>query len=559
MTDTVTPVENVLTIAAADELDWTHSCEVLVVGWGAAGASVAIEARDNGADVLVIDRFAGGGASTLSGGIVYAGGGTQQQTAAGFTDSVDEMFDYLKIEVQGVVSERTLRRFCEHSADNLQWLQRQGVAFSHEMPAHKTSYPANNEFLYYSGNEMVPAYRVSENKPAPRGHRAKGDGLSGPVLYAALQNACLQKGVRTLTQTAVRQLVQDSSGRILGVRAWQIPPGTPAARKHDKLNATVERWRNWGQPIAQRAREKAAALERKHAQPVYIRATAGVVLCTGGFIFNRQMTEQHAPHYANVMQLGAAGCDGSAVRLGQTAGAAADHMQVMSAWRFITPPFSWTKGIVVNRQGERFCNEQVYGATLGYEMMENAGGKAWLILDRKLRMQCTREALFGGLWNFQYVPALAAMWATQKSSRSIEGLARKIKVPAAALRQSIESYSATATAGIQQQLGWQSEPLDALGKSPDQCQPLQGGYVALDISDTALTLPLPCITLGGLKVNEDTGAVLRTDGGEIAGLYAAGRAAVGIASRRYMSGTSLADCVFSGRRAGAALTAGSDD
>jgi 3-oxo-5alpha-steroid 4-dehydrogenase len=44
---------------------------------------------------------------------------------------------------------------------------------------------------------------------------------------------------------------------------------------------------------------------------------------------------------------------------------------------------------------------------------------------------------------------------------------------------------------------------------------------------------------------------VRTEGGQtIAGLYAAGRTAVGICSNSYVSGLSLADCVFSGRRAG---------
>ena len=37
------------------------------------------------------------------------------------------------------------------------------------------------------------------------------------------------------------------------------------------------------------------------------------------------------------------------------------------------------------------------------------------------------------------------------------------------------------------------------------------------------------------------------------GLYAAGRTALGIPSHLYISGLSLADCVFSGRRAGAAV------
>jgi len=51
-------------------------------------------------------------------------------------------------------------------------------------------------------------------------------------------------------------------------------------------------------------------------------------------------------------------------------------------------------------------------------------------------------------------------------------------------------------------------------------------------------------------VSEETGQVLRSDGSGIANLYAAGRAAIGICSNVYMSGLSVADCIFSGRRVG---------
>jgi 3-oxo-5alpha-steroid 4-dehydrogenase len=44
--------------------------------------------------------------------------------------------------------------------------------------------------------------------------------------------------------------------------------------------------------------------------------------------------------------------------------------------------------------------------------------------------------------------------------------------------------------------------------------------------------------------------VLRADGDGVPGLYAAGRTAAGLCSRSYVSGLSLADCAFSGRRAG---------
>jgi 3-oxo-5alpha-steroid 4-dehydrogenase len=46
--------------------------------------------------------------------------------------------------------------------------------------------------------------------------------------------------------------------------------------------------------------------------------------------------------------------------------------------------------------------------------------------------------------------------------------------------------------------------------------------------------------------------VVRADGAAIRGLYAAGMSAVGLHSNGYISGLSIADGVFSGRRAGRA-------
>jgi ribosomal protein S27E len=55
----------------------------------------------------------------------------------------------------------------------------------------------------------------------------------------------------------------------------------------------------------------------------------------------------------------------------------------------------------------------------------------------------------------------------------------------------------------------------------------------------------------GFVVNEKTGEVVKKDGSSTEGLYAAGRNAVGLCGNGYFaSGTSIADCVFAGRRAG---------
>ncbi len=83
---------------------WDLEADVVVVGFGAAGACAALEAAAAGAEVIVLDRFGGGGATALSGGVVYAGGGTIQQLQAGVQDTPEAMFGYLSHEVGDAVS-----------------------------------------------------------------------------------------------------------------------------------------------------------------------------------------------------------------------------------------------------------------------------------------------------------------------------------------------------------------------------------------------------------------------------------------------------------------------
>lgn len=546
---TVTPIEAALEVESPEALVWSDSADVVVVGWGAAGASAAIEARSRGAETLVIDRFGGGGASVLSGGVVYAGGGTRQQQEAGFTDSPEAMQDYLRHEVNGVVSDATLQRFCQDSVANLQWLEEQGVRFASTMPPYKTSYPPDGVYLYYSGNEVVPAFGnpALAPRPAPRGHRAVAKGQSGATLYAALQQSTLARGARTLTQARVLRLVREQgSGRVLGVEVAVLPAGDARTERHHQLDALVAKWRLYQAPRAQAGRREAARIESEIGERRFIRARQGVVLAAGGYIFNPELLRQHAPAYRGGWLTGAAGCDGSGLRLGQSVGGVAQDLGNISAWRFITPPSVWPKGLVVNTRGERFCNEQVYGATLGHALMEEQGGKAWLILDTRLRRQALRQCLFGGLWAFQSLPALALMFKVAIKGRDVADLAAKIGADPTLLAQQFELANAAA----------RGECDDPMGKSADMRHEFQGGpLLAIDISIDQKMFPLAVLSLGGLKVNEDNGAVVDATGRDIPGLFAAGRTAIGVASSRYVSGLSLADCVFSGRRAGRAAVA----
>jgi 3-oxo-5alpha-steroid 4-dehydrogenase len=142
------------------------------------------------------------------------------------------------------------------------------------------------------------------------------------------------------------------------------------------------------------------------------------------------------------------------------------------------------------------------------------------------------------------LPALLNIFFNAKKADTVAELAGKCRLPVEQLTATIDSYNEAA----------KGNKADDFRKSDDFMADMSvGPYFAMDISVDSQVFPCPAITFGGLKVNEDSGAVVDDSGEEIPGLYAAGRSAVGVASNLYVSGLSIADCVFSGRRAAVSI------
>ncbi|MGA7872384.1 MAG: FAD-dependent oxidoreductase [Candidatus Binatus sp.] len=198
-----TPIGAPISADGDQSIAWDDHCDVLVVGFGAAGACAAIEAANAGAAVIVTDRFGGGGASAKSGGVVYAGGGTRFQKAAGYDDSPEAMYEYLYMEVGDAVERATLRDFCDRSVEMIEWLEAHGVEFDSTVPPCKTSYPADSYYLYFSGNETIKEY-AGKHPPAPREHRVKGAGLSGATLFRALRQSVHAAGAGSAAASKMR-------------------------------------------------------------------------------------------------------------------------------------------------------------------------------------------------------------------------------------------------------------------------------------------------------------------------------------------------------------------
>jgi 3-oxo-5alpha-steroid 4-dehydrogenase len=323
-----------------DQKRWDAMLDVVIIGGGAAGASAAIEARQLGADVLILERAAGSGGSTaLSGGILYFGGGTEIQTACGFSDDVDEMYKYLLAASGPNADVAKVRLYCERSLEHFGWFKAQGVQFKASFYAKKTTEPPGDDGLLYSGNENAwPFNEIA--KPAPRGHKPCVLGSAGKLVMDTLLERAAQLGVRTEHDTRAVSLVVDDDGRVVGVIARQ---------------AGVE---------------------------LALRARRGVILCAGGFIMNRAMLEAHAPKLLHVnLQIGNPGDDGAGILLGLSAGGYAIGMGEGFVSVPFYPPSKLVHGVLVNAQGQRFINEDAYHGRTGDFILRQTGGTAYLIVD----------------------------------------------------------------------------------------------------------------------------------------------------------------------------------
>lgn len=539
---------------------WNGEYDLIVVGFGLAGASAALEAAERGQKVLLLDRFQGGGASQMSGGIVYAGGGTHVQRECGVEDSPEAMSDYLKLEVGGLVSDPTVARFAEDSIDTLAFLEKHGLNFSGPKAPRKTSHPTDQYYLYYSDNGTVPAY-IGKHPPAERGHRTKNPakvpgsmqiegtkphgGFSegadmGWYLMAAMKQAVSRNpAITVIRQARVTRLIADS-GTVVGVEAKIL--GGASGRVH-----------RWAERVANKLTLQVLGLHKpftaifrsaeKSGSSKAFRARRGVVLAAGGFIRNTEMMARYAAPYLKSLPIGSYGDDGAGIRLGCSVGGTAAYLDRISAWRFINPPYDWTKGLVIGASGERIANEELYGAHLSRAIYEISDGRAWLIVDQSIWDKALEDVKSSDLFAFQQFPVKQAQKGA-KSAPTVAELAGKLGVPAQPMVDAVNAYNEAARTGAP----------DPMGKS-DACRQAfgEGPFYAISLTHALPVSPITALTTGGLRVDEQTGHVLDVSGGPIAGLFAAGRTAVGIPSNNYVSGLSLADCVWSGRRAARAV------
>ena len=489
------------TTTEPDGILWDYETDVVVVGFGGAGAAAAWEAGTAGAEVIILEKEEkAGGSTNICGGLITIGGGNALQKAAGFEDTVENFYNYLVASLGQGTDEKELRVFAEKSPEMYTWLtEKIGVVFKSGVNPLWPEPPNYEAGLTCTGDEYsndyvgkaVPVYRTgwveSELKPGQK----DGSGFFQPLLRAV--NAI--PNVKVMYQTPGEELVYDHDlQRVIGVKAKQ----------NDK--------------------------------DIMIKARKAVILTAGGFGNNKEMVKTYCPAFIDIPALGTGADTGDGIRMAQAVGAAVRNMHfafsTINATSYFTQagcaggPLS--QGILVNQLGVRFVAEDHYHSWLAEYMLQNQIPDKYIpsyaVFDSKI-MEDVPENLREGLKNL-----------IQAEANSFEELAKALGTPEGVLENTIRFYNSCAAKGVDVLFNKRKQFITPIEKPP---------FYAAAIKPSVM------FTTGGLRINTDARVLSAATGEPIKGLYSAGRNASNVIAQQYGgSGMSVASCFVFGRIAG---------
>lgn len=152
-----------------------ESFDLIILGGGLAGMCAAVEAGEQGASVLLLEKQDELGGSTVLSSGYMAFAETDMQEAAGIKDSTQSLLDDM-IEVGGGVNDRKLVEvYGQHQAETYKWLIDHGVEFrtlqavsGHSIPRGHTIDPHQGIQALYRRAKELPNVTIRLNAPARR-------------------------------------------------------------------------------------------------------------------------------------------------------------------------------------------------------------------------------------------------------------------------------------------------------------------------------------------------------------------------------------------------------
>lgn len=533
---------------------WDKEVDILVVGSGAGGLLSALVASEHHADVLVIEKESEwGGTSATSGGGIWIPA-SDQAREAGFEDSVDDAFKYVRALSKDNVPDANIRAFVTQAAPMLRWM------------GEKT------DIIYCAF--PYPDYHAENPGGSPTGYRTHMPlPIDGKILGKDVETLRFASPAASLfgylnwhfDETYIMLFRAPGWWWHLTkslARYWFDLPFRFKSRKDRRLtlgNALVGGirmalnkrkvpiWLN--SPMQELIEEKGAvtgAVISHEGKTVRIRARKGVILAAGGFDKSAAMRMDNAPLYQNtVYSGGTTGNTGDSIRAGVDVGA--ETMNMQSAWaapvfyvpgedrgRLCTIERALPGCLMVNQKGERYLNEAASYHIVGQQMAKREAehkdaSPSWFVFDHEYRHKYPVGPLMPIMpdW-FQRGEVQDIL----KKGRTLGELAQEIGVEADTLSATIQRYNDGAAKGEDPDFHRGEAAYDKMygdpRVAPNPClRPLsKGPFYAMPI------YPGDIGTNGGL-LTDDRARVVGTNGKPIAGLYAIGNNAASAMGESY--------------------------
>ena len=488
--------------------------DVIVVGAGNAACCAALAARENGASVIILEAAPiedSGGNSRYTGGlmrVVYNGVEDLAQIIPDLTEEEKKPHDYGSYTAEHyyddmgrITQYRSDPDLCEilisRSFETIVWMRKKGVKFQASYGRQSYKVDGGKRYKFWGG-------------------LAAESWGGGAGMVDNEHKACQRDGIKIFYETPAVSLITDDEGTVLGVRA------------------------------------------RHQGKNVEIRSKA-VVLACGGFESSAEMRARYlGPGWDLAKVRGTRYNTGLGIKMALDIGAMAyGHWSGCHAvgWDLNAPPFgdvnvgdqfqkhSYPWGIMINANGERFCDEgadfrNYTYAKYGRVILEQPGMAAWQVFDSKIIPMLRDE------YRIKQV--------TKVRADTLEELVKKMDgVNAEAALREIREYNMAVRKDVPYNMAIKD------GRCTTGLRINKSNW-ANTIEDPPFeAYGVTCgvtFSFGGLKITND-GEVQDTGGNPIPGLYAAGELVGGIFYHNYPGGTGLTSGSVFGRLSGTSAAA----
>ena len=482
-----------------------EEADVVIIGAGGAGLSAALEAAAQGAGHVVVLEMTGktGGSLNFTSGSMSAANTIIQQED-GIEDTVESYIaDILKTgsDFGGKPSVELVTEFCNEDNEVFNWLYENGLkdcTFSTDKQGRRAVFAP--EHALYS---IPRTYKCRAKDPTQ--YKSAAHEVLDTLLKA-------DERITVVYNTKATELRANDKGQVLTVVA-ESPDG--------EVTYTAKR---------------------------------GVIVCTGGYSANGKLMAKYVENGEYYLAGGPASADGNGLLLMQKVGAALNEEAMSAIPTFpmglvsrdnpktgtIASTYTWkTGGIVVNQNGERFCNETESNPSIREVALEEQPGAVQYDIFTDKIVEDLRAAGSAYFYDAYFAEDTMPGAHVKVTADSIEELAEKIGVPAESLKATIESYNAAVEAGGTDEFGRLYDgTTNAYNLAVNKIEGEK--YYAIRLH------ALCVMTLGGITANADM-QVLDEAGNAIPGLYAAGEVVGGIWGKFVSGGTGVMGPIVFGK------------